>query len=77
MHTDQLIEKIKNQQNSKVDFYTASGLHVYFKDPMINDSIDVDAAVSRFESILPRHLASCVEMIIFGDFEEFWHNLCY
>ena len=71
MHTDQLIKKIRNQQNSKVDFYTASGLHVYFKDPMINDSIDVDAAVSRFESILPRHLASCVEMIIFGDFEEF------
>jgi len=71
MHTDQLIQKLKNQQNSKIDFYTPTGLHVYFKDEMLNDTTDVEAAVSRFESMLPRHLSSCIEMIIFGDFEEF------
>ena len=71
MHTDQLIQKLKKQQNSKLDFYTQSGLHVYFKDPLIDDSIDAEAAVSKFESMMPMHLLSCIEMIIFGDFEEF------
>jgi len=68
---EQLIERLKKQQNSKVDFYTPTGIHVYFKDEMLEASTDVEAAVSRFESILPRHLSSCIEMIIFGDFEEF------
>ena len=71
MRMEQLIKRLKKQQNSKVDFYTPTGLHVYFKDEMLNDSIDVEAAVSRFESMLPLHLLSCVEMIIFGDFKEF------
>jgi hypothetical protein len=71
MHTDQLIQKLKKQQNNKIDFYTPGGLHVYFKDEMLNDSINVESAVSRLESMLPMHLLSCIEMIIFGDFEEF------
>ncbi len=70
-HMEQLIERLKKQQNNRIDFYTPTGLHVYFKDEMLNNSIDVDSAVSRFESILPRHLSSCIEMIVFGDFEEF------
>jgi len=68
---EQLIERLKKQQSSRVDFYTPTGLHVYFKDEMLDGSINVDSAVSRFESMLPRHLSSCIEMIIFGDFEEF------
>ena len=71
MHMEQLIERLKEQQNNRIDFYTPRGLHVYFKDEMLDDSIDVDSAVSRFESMLPQHLSSCIEMIIFGDFEEF------
>ena len=71
MHMEQLIERLKEQQNNRIDFYTPPGLHVYFKDEMLDDSIDVDSAVSRFESMLPQHLSSCIEMIIFGDFEEF------
>lgn len=71
MHMEQIIQKIKNQQNNRVDFYTPTGLHVYFKDEMLDNSIDVDSAIAQFESKLPQHLLSCVEMIIFGDFEEF------
>jgi hypothetical protein len=70
-HMEQLIERLKKQQNNRIDFYTPTGLHIYFKDEMLDDSIDVESAVSRLESMLPRHLSSCIEMIIFGDFEEF------
>ena len=42
-----------------------------FKDAMMDDSIDVEVAVAKFESSMPPHLLSCIEMIIFGDFEEF------
>jgi hypothetical protein len=38
---------------------------------MLNDSLNVESAVSRYESMLPMHLLSCIEMIVFGDFEEF------
>ncbi len=68
---EQLIQRLKNQQNKKIDFYTPYGLHVYFKDEMLNDYIDVEQAVAKYESMLPRHLLPCIEMIVFGDFEQF------
>jgi hypothetical protein len=68
---EQVIQRLKEQQNKRIDFYTPYGLHVYFKDEMLNDSIDVDAAVAKYESMVPKHLLPCIEMIVFGDFEQF------
>ena len=53
------------------DFYTPVGIHVYFKDAMDNNQIDVERVVGQVEDILPSHLLSEVEMIIVGWFEEF------
>ncbi len=68
---EQILDRIKEKQNRIIDFYTPMGTHVYFKDQMLNDAIDVEAAVARYESAMPRHLLSCVEMIVFGEFDEF------
>ena len=70
-HMEQIINKIREQQNRTIDFYTPYGTHVYFKDEMLNQAVSVEAAVAKYESSIPRHLLSCVEMIVFGDFEEF------
>ena len=53
------------------DFYTSSGIHVYFKEPLQNKNVDVEKVVSQIESKLPLHLLSEVEMIIVGWFDEF------
>lgn len=53
----------------QTDFYTSTGLHVFFKDPVEN--VDVEKVVSKVESALPDHLLSEVEMIIIGWFDEF------
>ena len=46
----------------QTDFYTSTGLHVFFKDPVEN--VDVEKVVSNVESKLPLHLLSEIEMII-------------
>ena len=51
------------------DFYTSTGLHVFFKDPVEN--VDVQKVISKVETNLPSHLLSEIEMIIFGWFDEF------
>jgi len=51
------------------DFYTSTGLHVFFKDPVEN--VDVEKVISKVETNLPSHLLSEIEMIIFGWFDEF------
>ena len=71
MLMERIIHRLKEQQKNRIDFYTPYGLHVYFKDDMLNDFIDVDAAVAKYESMIPRHLLPCIEMIVFGDFEQF------
>ena len=53
----------------QTDFYTPTGLHVFFKDPVEN--VDVEKAVAKVESAIPSHLLSEIEMIIFGWFDEF------
>ena len=69
------LQKIHKKQQQKVtDFYTAEGLHVYFKDQMLNDEIDVEKVVSRVESIVPQHLRGEIEMVIIGHFDEFEEN---
>jgi hypothetical protein len=59
------------KESTKKDFYTGAGLHVYFKDDLVNDNVDVESVVSKVESTLPHHLRSEVEMIIIGQFDEF------
>ena len=55
----------------QTDFYTSTGLHVFFKDTVDNKDIDVEEVVNKVESILPIHLLAEVEMIIIGWFNEF------
>ncbi len=68
---EQIVQRLKEQQSKKIDFYTPYGLHVYFKDEMLDDTISVESAVAKYESMVPRHLLPNIEMIIFGDFDEF------
>jgi hypothetical protein len=65
------IKKIQKKQNQKSDFYTASGLQVFFKDPIDNKKVNVEAVVSKLESSIPPHLREEVEMMVIGNFEEF------
>jgi hypothetical protein len=53
------------------DFYTSRGTHVYFKDDLVNDEIDIERVVAKVEGALPEHLLSELEMIIVGWFDEF------
>ena len=62
-------QKQKKVIESQTNFYTPSGIHVYFKDPVEN--IDVTSVLSTVEEKLPSHILSEIEMIIFGWFEEF------
>ena len=71
MHVKQFQELHKKQQQKNSDFYTSNGLHVYFKEPPLNDGIDLEVVVDRIESMIPSHLFSEVEMIIVGWFDEF------
>jgi hypothetical protein len=61
-------QKMLEQSNN---FYTPSGIHVYTKDEMMNDLVDLEAVVSQLEAKLPDHLRDGVEMIIIGQFDEF------
>jgi len=68
---DYLIESQRQLKNNIQDFYTPGGIHVYFKDKLANDEINVEDIVAKVEKIIPEHLLSEVEMIIVGWFEEF------
>jgi hypothetical protein len=65
------IQKRQQMLQEKSDFYTPAGVQVYSKDPLINDKVDMDSVVSKFESLLPEHIRDEVEMIIVGHFDEF------
>ena len=66
--------KQKQKNSTPKDFYTSSGLHIYFKDELLNDDVDVEKVISKVESIIPQYLRSEVEMIIIGHFKEFEKN---
>ena len=70
MHINHLIEKQQKLQQENTDFYTATGIHVYFKEPPTSD-IDVESVISKIESTIPIHLLEEIEMIIVGWFDEF------
>jgi len=71
MLKDYLLKKQQKLLEQQTDFYTSSGIHVYFKDPLNNKEIDPEEVVSKLESAIPHHLLSEVEMIIVGVFDEF------
>ena len=64
-----LLKKQKMLQEQQTDFYTPSGIHVFFKDNI--DNINVEKVVNKVENTIPPHLLSEVEMIIVGWFDEF------
>jgi len=64
-----LKEKQLRLSEKVMDFYTPTGLHVYFQHPVEN--VDVEKVISKIESIMPPHMLSEIEMIIFGWFDEF------
>tara|TARA_B100000287_G_scaffold250022_1_gene235010 strand:+ start:2442 stop:3101 length:660 start_codon:yes stop_codon:yes gene_type:complete len=53
------------------DFYTPTGIHVFFKDFIENKNIDPEKVIADVESKIPSHLLSEIEMIIFGWFDDF------
>ena len=61
----------KKLQETVSNFYTPTGIHVYFKDPLLNDEINIENVINKVEENIPVHLLSEVEMIIIGWFEEF------
>ena len=66
-----LQQRQKQLQEMRSDFYTSRGTHVYFKDDLTNDDIDVERVVAKIESRIPDHLLSELEMIVVGWFDEF------
>ena len=54
-----------------MNYYTSSGVQVFFKDRISNELVDIEKVTARFESMLPDHIRDGVEMIIVGQFEEF------
>ena len=71
MLRDYIQQKQRQLLEQQTDFYTSTGIHVYFKDPVENKEINVETVVNDIESIIPAHLLSEVEMIIIGWFDEF------
>ena len=64
-----LKEKQSRLNEKDMDFYTPTGLHVFFQHPVEN--VDVEKVINKIESIMPSHMLSEIEMIIFGWFDEF------
>ncbi len=69
-----LVDYIKQRQKmleESNNFYTPSGIHVFTKDAMMNDLVDLETVISDLEAKLPDHIRDGVEMIIVGRFDEF------
>ena len=71
MLQDYIQHKQSRLLEQQTDFYTSTGIHVFFKDPIENEDIDTEKVVAKVESRIPPHLLSEVEMIIIGWFDEF------
>jgi hypothetical protein len=70
-----LIDYIQKSQKRITEavnnFYTPTGIHVYFKEPLTNDDVDAERVINKVEERIPSHLLSEVEMVIVGWFDEF------
>jgi len=69
MLQDYIQKQQKKLLEQQTDFYTSTGIHVFFKDSV--DNVDVEKVVAKLEEIVPTQLLSEVEMIIVGWFDEF------
>jgi len=69
MLRDFIKKKQKQLLEQQTDFYTSTGLHVFFKEPV--EGVDVEEVIAKVETNIPEHLISEIEMIIFGWFDEF------
>ena len=70
MLIDYLMNTQKNLTEKLNSFYTPSGLHVYVKDPLVNQEIDIEDVIGKVEDFVPSHLRAEIEMVIIG-----WTNL--
>lgn len=70
-----MIKYLQNKQQQLAEqihnFYTSNGIHVYFKDQLVNDRLDVGQMMAKLERRIPSHVLSEIEMIIIGWFDEF------
>ena len=66
-----LQEKQNKFQNQQTDFYTPTGIHVYFQEPFVDAEHDLERVMAALEAKVPTHLLSEIEMVIVGWFEEF------
>ena len=71
MHKDYIENSLTRISEQVTNFYTPTGIHVYFKDHLYDTDIDVEKIISKLESLIPTQLLSEVEMIIIGHFDEF------
>jgi len=71
MLIDYLMNTQKNLVEKLSNFYTPAGIHVYVKDKLINQEIDLENVLGRVEDVIPSHLRSEMEMVIIGWFDEF------
>ena len=74
MQLEALVETLKKSNKKITDFYTPDGLHIYFKDNLTRDDVNIEKVISKVESVVPRHLRTEIEMVIVGDFKEFEEN---
>ena len=65
------IQKRQKMLEESNNFYTASGIHVFTKNKMVNDLVDLEGVIGKLESMLPDHIRDGVEMVIVGQFDEF------
>ena len=71
MLTDYIMNTQKNLVEHLNSFYTPSGLHVYVKEPLVNQEIDIEDVIGKVEDVVPEHLRAEMEMVIIGWFDEF------
>ena len=66
-----ILQRHQQLLERQMDFYTPTGIHVYIKDPIENEKVDLEKVVAHLEGSLPAHLLGEIEMIIVGNFPEF------
>ncbi len=62
MLIDYLMNTQKNLVEKLSNFYTPAGIHVYVKDKLINQEIDLENVLGRVEDVIPSHLRSEKEL---------------
>ena len=57
-----ILQRHQQLAESKMDFYTPMGIHVYFKDPIENKEVNAERVIAKVEGTIPEHLLDEVEM---------------